>query len=654
MKLIKATIFLLLFSGMFQAGCFAASIETKWTLTSPDGQLKINVELKASAISYNVVKVSEGKSILAIQQSPLGITRKDQDFNGNLKFISKSKVSVIDETYKMLVGKRTDLRNHANEQVLTFVNNKGSQLELILRAYNDGVAFRYRFPEKSGQTYSVTNEASGFKLNPNGKTWIMPYDEPSEWAPAYEAYYTNGLKTGTSSPNMQGWAFPLLFNSNGMWVMITEAGMDTTFYGARIQQKAENGLYKIRLPDAAEGLGTGVVEASSTLPWATPWRVIVVGETPGTIVENNLVYNLSEPCKIKDVSWIKPGRASWSWWSDHTSPNDINKLKRYVDLAKDMTWEYSLVDANWNIMKTGNINDLNAYAKEKGVGLLLWYNSGGPHNKVTEQPRDIMNDATKRRAEMKKLQEWGIKGIKVDFFQSDKPNVMRLYTDILKDAADFHLLVDFHGCTLPRGWARTWPNLMSMEGVKGAEQYTFDLNFAENANVYNTIYAYTRNVVGSMDYTPVTFSDYMASTYHSTTWAHELALSVIFESGLQHFADRDSAYQSVPVYVQAFLKNVPVAWDETKYISGEPGKYIAMARRKGTTWYVAAIDGEKKTQNLSLPLSFLSKGSYTLNLISDNNTGKGFVNSQKQITSVDNINIEVMPKGGFVAVISSK
>ncbi len=654
MNSLKKINFLLLFTALIQAACFAGVTESKWALASPDGKLSINVELKVSSISYNVIKIKNGKAIKVIKQSPLGITRKDQDFNGNLKFVSKNKVSVIDETYKMLVGKKANLRNHANEQVLTFVNDKGSKLELVLRAYDDGVAFRYRFPEKSGKTYSVTNEYSAFKLNTNGKAWIMPYDEPSEWGPAYEAYYTNGLKTGTQSPTEQGWAFPLLFNTDGMWVMITEADMNTTFYGARIQQNTDNGLYKIRLPDAAEGLGTGVVEASSTLPWATPWRVLVVGETPGTIVENNLVYNLSEPCKVKDISWIKPGRASWSWWSDHTSPNDINKLKRYVDLAKDMTWEYSLVDANWNIMKTGNINELNAYAKEKGVGLLLWYNSGGPHNKVTEQPRDIMNDAAKRRAEMKKLQEWGIKGIKVDFFQSDKPNVMRLYTDILKDAADFHLMVDFHGSTLPRGWARTWPNLMSMESVKGAEQYTFDLNFAENANVYNTIYAYTRNVVGSMDYTPVTFSDYMASTSHTTTWAHELALSVIFESGLQHFADRDSAYHAVPVYVQEFLKKVPVVWDETKYISGEPGKYVAMARRKGNTWYVAAIEGEKKTQNLSLPLSFLSKGSYTLNLISDNTTGKGFVNSQKQITSVDKINIKVMPKGGFVAVISSK
>ena len=646
--LISVFYFLILVSGILQPGCIAKPAETKWVLASPDGNLSIIVELRESAISYSVVKNKDGQAITVLGQSPLGITRKDQDFSNNLKFVKKSKISVIDEKYNMSVGKQSKLRNNAKELNLTFNNEKGSELNLVLRAYNDGVAFRYRFPEKSKNTYSVTAEASGFKLNTNGKAWIMPYSS------AYESNYTNGIDIGTPAPREQGWAFPMLFNTQGMWVMITEAGMDTIFYGAHIQQKAEEGLYKIRLPEAREGQGTGVVEPSSILPLSTPWRVIMVGENPGTIVENNLVYHLSEPCKIKDVSWIKPGRVSWSWWSDHASPRDVNKLKRYVDLSKEMTWEYSLVDANWNIMRTGNIDELINYAKEKGIGLLLWYNSGGPHNRITEQPRDIMNDMAKRRAEMKKIQEWGIKGIKVDFFESDKPNVMRLYTDILKDAADFHLLVDFHGSTLPRGWARTWPNLMSMESVKGAEQYTWDVRFAEEGNIFNTIYAYTRNVVGSMDYTPVTFSNYSARTAHTTTLAHELALSVIFESGLQHFADRDSAYKSVPVYVQEFLKNVPSVWDETKYISGEPGKFIALARRKGNNWYVAAIEGEKKIQNLSIPLSFLKKGAYKLNMISDNKTEKGFNNIQKEITSEDTLEIMLQPKGGFAAVITNK
>ena len=631
--------------------CSEKSAETKWELSSPDNNLRIVVESIENRLFYFVEKIKDGKYVTLIEKSPLGIVRKDGDFSSHLNFKSKGEIKIIDEQYQMLTGKQSVCRNNAQELVLNFSNENHSKMELILRTYNDGVAFRYRFPGNSDETYWVTNEITGFKIPVNGKAWMMPYDEPSEWGPAYEGYYTNAIDIGSPSSNNAGWAFPLLFNTQEAWILITEAGMDTTFYGAHIQQQAEYGLYKIALPNAGEGLGTGTVEASSKLPWVTPWRLIVIGETPATILENNLVYNLSEPCKIKDISWIKPGRVSWSWWSDHTSPIDINKLKQYVDLSKDMTWEYSLVDANWNIMKVGNIEELNKYAKGKGVGLLLWYNSGGPHTSVTEQPRDKMNDKTIRRAEMKKLQEWGIKGIKVDFFQSDKQNVMSLYPQILSDAADFHLLVDFHGCTLPRGWARTYPNLMSMEGVKGAEQYTWDVKFAENACVYNTINPFTRNAVGSMDYTPVTFSDYSEKTAHTTTNAHELALSVIFESGLQHFADRVSAYKSVPDYVREFLKNVPVTWDETKYISGKPGEDVVLARKKGNTWYVAGINGEKKTKSVSFTLTFIKKGNYDINLIMDGSDSEEFKTIQKKISFGDNLNVSMLPRGGFVGLV---
>jgi hypothetical protein len=217
-------------------------------------------------------------------------------------------------------------------------------------------------------------------------------------------------------------------------------------------------------------------------------------------VESNLVYHLSNHSLIADDSWVKPGRASRSWWSDHPSSRDFVKLKNYVDLASEMGWEYSLVDANWNRMENGgNIEDLVKYANSKNIGLSFWYNSGGPHNIVTEQPRDIMNDPSKRKEELKKLHDWGVKAIKVDFFQSDKQDIMKLYLDILKDAASQQIMVVFHGCTLPRGWSRTYPNLVSMEAVKGAEQYGWDSVFARQDAMLNTILAFTRNVVGRMD-----------------------------------------------------------------------------------------------------------------------------------------------------------
>ena len=279
------------------------------------------------------------------------------------------------------------------------------------------------------------------------------------------------------------------------------------------------------------------------------------------------MYDLADKNKIGEADWIKPGRSSWSWWSDHLSGKDFNKLKKYVDLAKDMRWEYSLVDANWNIMHGDNIEELIKYAAAKNIGLTLWYNSGGAHNTITEQPRDIMNDPVKRKEEFKKLHAWGVKAVKVDFFDSDKQDIIRLYLDILKDAAAEKIMVVFHGCTLPRGWSRTYPNLLSMEGIRGAEQIGWDTVFANNAAMYNTINLFTRNVVGPMDYTPVTFSDSKCCP-HTTTNAHEFALSVLYGSGMMHFADSDSSYRGQKEEVKKFLAIVSNTWDETKFLEG--------------------------------------------------------------------------------------
>jgi hypothetical protein len=286
---------------------------------------------------------------------------------------------------------------------------------------------------------------------------MHPYDRATEYSPAYETYYETGIPAGTTSPIESGWAFPLLFRAGerGPWGLITEAGLDRGYCGSRLEATAPGGLYRIRFPEAGEGNGTGATEPSSTLPWATPWRAVIATPTAGGIIESSLVTHLSPPCAPKDWSWVRPGRASWSWLADHDSPQDGAKLKEWVDLAAEMGWEYSLVDANWTIMRSGNIHDVLARAKEKGVGILLWYNSGGSHNFVTEKPRGSMDLREVRRKEFQLLKGWGVKGVKVDFFQSDKQNVVGLYLDILEDAAAEGILVNFHGCTLPRGWSRT-------------------------------------------------------------------------------------------------------------------------------------------------------------------------------------------------------
>jgi hypothetical protein len=380
-----------------------------------------------------------------------------------------------------------------------------------------------------------------------------------------------------------------------------------------------------------------------------PWRVIIIGQTLGTIVESTMVTDLSAPCAVKDTSWIKPGRASWSWLSDHDSPQDCTKLKTFVDLAAQMGWEYSLVDANWDIMKNGTIHDLIAYANSKKIGLLLWYNSGGPHNYVTERPRGLMDLREVRRYEFQRLKDWGIKGVKVDFFQSDKQNIIQLYLDILKDAADFQMMVYFHGCTLPRGWERTYPNLMTMEAVRGAESYSFDKTFPQQAPAHNTILPFTRNAVGSMDYTPVMFADNVYP--HITTYGHELALSVIFESGLLHFADAVKPYLDLPDAPKTFLKQVPATWDQTHFIAGEPGRFVILARRKGNDWYIGGINGRDIAEQINVSLTFLGQGQYSMTWIQDGKEARSFDTQSQTVASNGSVTVNLGSYGGFVAVL---
>jgi hypothetical protein len=472
------------------------------------------------------------------------------------------------------------------------------------------------------------------------------------YSPGYEKYFLNDVKTGTTSPMTSGWCFPALFTADSSWVLLTEASLQRNYFGSHLQPEAPGGLYTIRQPEEGEGLGTGSIDATSTLPWEMPWRVIITGNRLATIVESNLVSHLNPPSVVQNTSWVKPGRSSWSWWSDAASSKDFNKLKSFVDLAADMGWEYSLVDANWNIMTGGTLEQLAQYANGKGVGLLAWYNSGGPHNKVTEQPRDIMSDPQRRKAEMQKLQQMGVKGIKVDFFQSDKQPVIQEYLDILKDAADHQIMVNFHGCTIPRGWSRTWPNLISMESVKGAENYIFASDYPEGTLLHNAILPFTRNVIGPMDYTPATFSNQKYP--HLTTYAYELALPVVFESGITHMADRVAAYKSLPAVPKQFIQTVPAAWDETRFLSGYPGDEAVLARRSGNVWYVAGINGEKKAKTLTVDLSFLNDGRKEATIIRDGKDARSFSSETKTVSRNARESVQVLPLGGFVMRIGAK
>jgi hypothetical protein len=616
----------------------AASLPAATTLSSPDGKVLVTIDIVNSCYQVGY----DGKTVVG--KSPLGLVRQDASF---AKLTSRRAGSAtVNDSFEMPHGKRKVCSDNYMQAVIHCVNAKNMKLDLIFRAYNDGVAFRYHFPDQNDDTYTIMDELTGFQLPTGGKMWLHPADKAGKYTPAYETYYENGIPVGSPSPNKEGWSFPVLFanTDESRWGLVTEAAVDGSYCGARFAQEAQESLYRIRFPDPGEGNGTGSANPSWTLPWTTPWRVIILGDNLAPIVESTLVDNLNPPSIVKDTSWIKPGRASWSWLYDHDSPQDRDKLKLWIDLAAEMGWEYSLIDANWTIMKNGTIHDLIKYADEKGVGLLLWYNSGGEHNIVTEKPRGAMSLPDVRRFEFDMLRKWGIKGVKIDFFQSDKQNIMQLYHGILKDAADYQLMVNFHGCTMPRGWERTYPHLMSMEAIRGEECYSFDSRYTEQAPVLNVIIPFTRNVVGPVDMTPVIFKDNVYP--HITSYAHELAQCIAFESGWLHFADGPEPYQSLPDAPRSLLKTIPTAWDDVKFIAGYPGKYVVIARRKGDSWFVGALNGEKTERTVKVPLNFL-KGRYQATVITDGDEPRTFKTWTQAVGAADTIDIRMQPCGGF-------
>ena len=633
-----------------EAGVTQANAD--WTVASPDGQLALTVEYDSASgrLQYRVGCGPKGSRKTVLEPSPLGIVRQDQSFVDGLSPISAGEIETIDETYSLPHGKRSEHRHKARQRVLVFGSATGATLELIVRVANDGVAFRYRFPENDATARIVTDEATGFLVPSPARAWICAQQTPFKYGPAYEDFYIAG-ESGATAPGASGWSFPALFEIAGRhWLLVTEAAVDEHSCGFRLASDAPTGLYRVRLPDAAEGLGEGKIEPTSTLPWTLPWRVVIVGDL-ATIVESTLVSDLNPPCQLANTDWIRPGRASWSWYSDSNSPKDATKLKAFVDLAAEMGWEYTLIDANWNEMQHGNVQDVIEYAKEQGVASILWYNSGGPHNEVGERPRDRMFDPEIRRAELKQLAEWGVRGIKVDFWHSDKQQHIELYHDVLKDAAEHKILVNFHGCTLPRGWSRTYPHLMTMEAVYGTEQYKFQPKFKEKGAWHNTVIPFTRNVVGPMDYTPVAFTK--AKHPHETSYGHELAQSVVFESGIVHMADSVEAYSNLPEEPKAFLKTVPAAWDETRLLAGRPGELVVIARRRAQDWYLGGLNGENEAKTVSLDLSFLGDGAWFAKLIADGANATSFDSSERQLKTGEMLEVKLLPQGGFVARLSA-
>jgi len=608
-----------------------------WSVSSPDGSVSLEVTLDGDGRpGYRVLR--GGTEVVAA--SRLGVLRSDAAFDAGLELTVDRGMQRIQDRYTLRHGKRVQHDVEAHARTVALRTPEGLALELDLRAYDDGVAFRYRFPAADGSR-TVQRELTTVAPATPGRVWAQPTQEAGLYPPTYENTYVAGVPVGTPSSG-PAWDLPFLVESPHAWLLVTEAGLDASFHGSRLTGTPQGSAYGFVGPQAGDGEGVGPTTATSTTPWTLPWRVIVVGGSAGEVAASDLVTHLAQPSRLDDDSWVRPGRVAWSWWSQNDSPRDLDRLREYVDLAAEFGWEYSLVDANWNVHSDGEMRDLVRYAADRGVRLWLSYNSGGPHNRVTEQPRDRMHEPAVRRAEFAKLADWGVVGVKVDFFQSDKQDSIARYLGILEDAAAHRILVNFHGCTIPRGWSRTWPHLLTMEGVRGAESYLFLEDFPEIAARHNTILPFTRNAVGPMDYTPVTFGD--VAYPHRTTNAHELALAVVFESGLLHLADSAASYRGLPPEVAEELRLIPVAWDESRFLVGEPGRCVVVARRQGDGWWIGGINGTDRPRALELELPVGGEW----RLIADGADRDAFDIRQLPADHTA-LRLDLAPRGGFLA-----
>lgn len=616
-------------------------------LKSPDKRMEVKVQLKDGQLFYTVSY--RGKVVM--QPSQLGISRTDGDFYKDLKWNGNSMSAKVNESYPLLNGKKSTAIVSANKQLISVKNAIGDEMQVLFQVSNDGIAFRYYFPGKTTSLKYITKEHTSFHFYEGTRAWLQPKTEAqSGWEhsnPSYEAHYMMDIKTGTPSPGANGWVYPAMFKYGDTWMLITEAAVGRTYCGTSLQQYSPDNEYKINFPQSPEKFTNGALNPQAVLPWESPWRVIAIGELK-TIVESTLGTDLALPSTATDYSYIKPGRASWSWIMSKDDYIIFSEQKKYIDYAADMGWEYCLVDAAWD-KKIGydSIQILADYAASKKVGLILWYNSAGSWNTVKYTPKDLLLTHEGRMKEFGRIHKMGIKGVKVDFFAGDGQSMMNYYQDILEDAAANQLLVNFHGATLPRGWQRTYPNLMTTEAVYGYEMITFNQKDADVAGPHMVMSAFARNAFDPMDFTPVSLYK-IPGKERRTSPAFELATSVIFLSGIQHFVEGPEGMATVEPEVKKFMQQVPVTWDETIFLDGYPGKSYTVARRSGKKWYVAGVNADSTELALQLDFPFVKEAQKGQLFTMDN----GVLKAKEYVSALrkGHNHFFLKPNDGFVLV----
>ena len=590
-------------------------------VASPNGKLTVETKGSGLVVSYDNQQVLDIPAV---------------GYEGSQAVPKLKGAGTVKADYQMLAGKRLHCTNEAN----VYQASLGKNVRLVVRLYNDGLAFRY---ELSGlKDASLPREQTTYRIPEGTKRWIQ------QWTDAYEGFFplTISYKTqpvrsfsGTFKSadgwNIR-WGYPALIEpADEVFALLSEANIERRQSASCLYSDGE--LYRVT-PDQNEVKVSG--------EWHSPWRVAIIGSL-ADVVASTLITDVSEPCKLEDTSWIRPGVVSWVYWAYNHGSNDYNIIKKYVDLAVALHLPYVLIDAEWDTMKDGKtVEDAVNYAKSQGIQPMIWYNSSVGWVDGAPTPKYRLNKPEDREKEFAWCEQIGVAGVKIDFFSGDNQMNMDYCIELMECAARHHLLVNFHGATIPRGWQRTYPNLLSTEGVYGAEWYNNVPTFTKQAASHNATLPFTRNVIGPMDYTPCAFSD--SQHPHITSNAHELALTVLFESGLQHLADRPESFLAQPQEVQQFLSTLPNVWDETRLLDGYPGERAVMARRSGNTWYVAGINGRDEVQTLKFDLSFLGNEDWRVETFADPVGGGWDLSTSNRLPS----QMTCQPRGGFILKIS--
>ncbi|NEB05747.1 glycoside hydrolase family 97 protein [Streptomyces sp. SID13726] len=601
-------------AGSAQAATGSEAAHGPVTAVSPCGRVRVTLRLDSGTASYSVAV--DGTEV--VPASPLGLTLEDADFAARLTLTGRGRPRTVAVDYELLQGKVSRVRKTATERVVSLRNAKGLPMDVVLRADSEGAAFRYRFPDRGdGVTRTVVAEATGLTLHvpaDGGAQFTQPYTVQK---PKYQEWYIprdhhTVPALGDATTSVRGASFPLLARTAARdgkqwWVLASESGMDGTYAACHLAQPAldtaaRKVTYTVAFPYDDEALGTlGPGTPQITGAWQTPWRFVAVGRTAAEVANTTLATDLGVPCAIEDTSWVRPGPATFSWMMDHSSPQSLEATVKWFDLGKAMGWPYALVDAKWDQMNdaAGNAVPLERIVSEaaaRGLKVFLWHNSGGTNNNSASTPRDLMADATTRRARFKLLRDAGVAGVKVDMWEADKQQLLARQREVIEDAARYRLHIVLHNTTVPRGWDRTYPHLLGVEAGLASENYSNTKPLADQMPEQTTIAAISRNVVGAFDYGTTLLAPYaLPQSPRRTTDAHELALTVIYQSGFNGYADGPEAYLAQPAEVRELLGTVPVAWDETRFLAADPASHVVVARRKGRTWYIAGVNGRTLT-----------------------------------------------------------